>query len=319
MGGDSLCYAAIDAHPVDDITTLTELTCAMKQSDSAACNVQICTQEGHVNCSFGGQRLPYELPGGWEIASAFFPKDVARGSETAISTLAAHHDFGSVALQLRDAVVATAGWPAVHGLDGPVPGGKVGDVVRGNPDDPAHFHYEMGISKQVPEGWIPLKEAQTLSTSTTNKLLIRTCPPGTFMAKYGSTGHLVHESACTVCNATTGCTKAGTVGWECHTHFGWPYTKWDGAGSVGCIGFPTHPATETECQEIVQGAGASISKDVKLRFTYASYSPVDKNCYRTLEEVIPPNLATPIGRQKTAIKSIPGTYSEAALEAGYLA
>ena len=317
IGADSLCYAAIDSQQVDDTMHLTERTCTVMINEPNLCSAALCKTLPAlliVNCSFGGQRRGYELPGGWEIASAFTPQDAARGSVEAITDLAKAHTFGSTGLQMRDASVMTIGWPMVFGNKIPNWNALVGVVLGDTPGTTSvHWFPDADSPDGKNGGWQPVNTAKHGVTSkTSDKILIRTCPPGTFMWKYSETAAGDPRSACSVCNATTGCQVEGILpkGWECHTTRIMPSSgaleMWDGAGSTDCVQFQITGKTpyENECQAIFSGQ----EKNTTRAFTHASYSPVDRNCYRTLEEAIPPSLATPIGRQSVPIKIIPAGF-----------
>ena len=284
-GGDALCYASIDASDPSDTVEFLKPSCTDNEMHAWECSVSSCVgtgMAGRVNCSIGGQRRGFELPAGWEIASAFSPDDTLRGSLAAIIFLATTYTFSTTFLQMRDSIVITVGYSYVH--DG-ASTGVIGDVTKNTAPEYSWLDHEHAAGGY--DGWNPWQASLPENAKTSKKLLIRTCPRGTYMPAFVD-ATLAHNdvtpSACMTCNATTGCVSTDDS-YECHTIVsdGW----WDGAGSTGCAAFAT-PRHEDPCFSLYGAAIPSPSTH------YASYSALDGHCYRVLDEGVEPS-STVIG------------------------
>ena len=301
LAGDSLCYATIDnVNPVDATSFLVP-TCMSDDEHAYQCHP--CDSTYTLNCSIGGQRRAYELPAGWEIASALSPEDIARSSKTAIAVLATVHPLSTTEVKLRDSLVFT-----------------VGATLAGNPGAAAVvgtitpcedcYHWvssQEGANRGGFDGWVGGPISKTVDRE---KLLIRTCPRGMFMPAPNPVTidqGIAPPSKCAICNATFGCALQGP-GSRCHTTIALPSSLaqwWDGAGSTACdeFRFKEHSYDENACLELYnakRGVAGLIS---------ASYSSVDGNCYRALDDDITayPESSV-VSQQPTAISAIPAGF-----------
>ena len=289
IGGDSLCYATLDAADPFDMTKFIEPMC-ITELQVHAYQCMPCDGTHNQPCSVGGQRRGYELPAGWEIAKLGWGLE----SLEAISALVWNYTFSTTLLQLHGGEIYTVGHAVVHDGDSTL----VGKFTAGNTkltwiqDSEAEGNFG---------GWNPTVGPRGVDPSTQSKLLIRTCQLGTFMPVYTAPptptpGEAAPPSECITCNATSGCTLTGsTTDSACHT------TKdgkwWDGAGSTGCEVFT---GVHRDPCYMLRGTPTST-------LFHATYSSVDGHCYRVLEDGISPTSVI-MNQQKLAISKIPAGF-----------
>ena len=286
IGGDSLCYATLDAAEPSDTTNFLTQTCTDETGHSYKCAP--CDNLHTHPCEVGGQRRGYELPAGWEVAKAS-----PTTSLEAIVGLVYNHTFSTTTLQLRGGEIYTYGIALTDGGSE----ASVGMFTAGNTE-------LLWIQDSVAEGhfggWNPVgSSARGVDPSTKSRLLISTCQVGTYMPMYTAPptptpGEVAPPSACIPCNATSGCHLVQPAT-QCHTTK--DGTWWDGAGSTGCAVFsdmyrdPCYMMRGTPTSTLLQ----------------AVYSSIDYHCYRVLEDGIRPSSVI-VSQQQLAVNIIPAGF-----------